>query len=230
MTIRTLKGSDLEPLHRLYSRLAARIANHPRVSLEQFAAELKGFGAGRMEQRTAGMPRRALVATQKGAPVAFASTAVCTEGFWELAAGQGLLRFVFAAPTEQEAAVELIRRATAKIRADGGERPAACVYCGGPRFHNWGCAMVPSAWPWIGHWLSLAGYAPAGSEIRMRRGDPRGAVLAGEEALANANPKYRDEQIRCHKALDRAYRLLKDDARARRHRARAGELGRAGGQ
>lgn len=77
-----------------------------------------------------------------------------------------------------------------------------------------------------GNTRALAGIC----EIRMRRGDPRGAVLAGEEALANANPKYRDEQIRCHKALDRAYRLLKDDARARRHRARAGELGRAGGQ
>ncbi|HOS91899.1 MAG TPA: GNAT family N-acetyltransferase [Armatimonadota bacterium] len=169
MTIRAMKTSDIEPLHRLYSRLAARIPNHPKVSLEQFATELKGFGTGRMEQRTAGAPRRAFVAVRTGLPVAFASTAVCTEGFWELATGQGVLRFVFAPPGEQEACVELIRRATARIRADGGERPMACVYGSGPGFHNWACAMVPSAWPWIGHWLCMAGYAPAGSEIRMRR-------------------------------------------------------------
>ncbi len=58
-------------------------------------------------------------------------------------------------------------------------------------------------------------------EIRMRRRDPRGAVEIGERALMNANPKYRDEQARCHELLSRAYRVLKNRDRASYHRARA---------
>lgn len=61
-------------------------------------------------------------------------------------------------------------------------------------------------------------------EIRMRRRDVRGAIEIGEKALGNANPKYRDELIRCHEMLSRAYRLLKNPERAGHHRARAEEL------
>ena len=57
-------------------------------------------------------------------------------------------------------------------------------------------------------------------EIRMRQGNPRGAVELGERALASANPKYREEQLRCHEMLSRAYRLLKDRARASYHLSR----------
>lgn len=77
-----------------------------------------------------------------------------------------------------------------------------------------------------GNTRALAGIC----EIRLRRRDPRGAVLAGEKGLGNANPKYRDERIRCHEALVRAYRLLKDAKRAAHHRARAEELAAEGGQ
>ena len=63
-------------------------------------------------------------------------------------------------------------------------------------------------------------------EIRMRRRDPRGAAEIGERALGNANPKYRDERIRCHEILSRVYRMLKDRSRAGYHRERAEELKR----
>jgi hypothetical protein len=63
----------------------------------------------------------------------------------------------------------------------------------------------------------------------MRRRDPRGVAEIGEKALGNANPKYRDERIRCHEMLCRAYRLLKDTKRAEHHRAQAKTLNARGG-
>jgi tetratricopeptide (TPR) repeat protein len=55
-------------------------------------------------------------------------------------------------------------------------------------------------------------------EIELIRRQPRRAVQFGEEGLRGANPKYREERLKGHRLLTRAYSLLRDERNSRRHR------------
>ncbi len=168
--VRDMRETDAEALARLYNRLAASIPYHPAVGAEQFAEELEGFAHPEARECSEGAPRRAFVAERAGVPVALAMTCVLTRSHpWDgMVEGRGALRFLLAGPEEEEAARSVIRAATTALGNDGASDPVAMHYVFGPPFHNTGCAMLPAAWPWLGHWLYLEGYGATKSEIRMR--------------------------------------------------------------
>ena len=170
-TFRPLDPSDYGALHRLYTSMSAGIPHHFRVGEEQFSEQLLGYG--RLSAADCVNPglEAAFVAERAGEPIALALTTVLAKQHeWgPMEPGTGILRFLLAPPGAQEQAIAAIRAAQDHLAQVGAHTVLAMHYIFGPVFHNTGCAMLPAAWPWLGHWLFLAGFRARSSEIRLRR-------------------------------------------------------------
>lgn len=174
LTARPLEPRDYGPLHRLYVALADRIPHHPTVTEEQFAEGLLGYGHGDVLPCVDPGAEAAFVVERAGEAVALAlTTVVAKQHHWgPVEPGTGILRFVLAPPDAEEQALAAIGAAKDQLRGCGARALLALHYIYGPLFHNTSCAMLPAAWPWLGHWLFLQGFRVRGSEIRLRRPMP----------------------------------------------------------
>ena len=172
MTIRELLPEDYEALFELYDGLLRLMPEQHAVGYEQFRRDLtRPHYSG---PRDALDPRadRALVAVEQGRAVALVLVGFIAReprGAWEHEApGRGVLRLVLAGPRDEDTARALIREALAGLRRFRPKGYAACLYRFGPRFHHKACARLPSAWPWVGHWLRLEGFEPVNAEVEMQ--------------------------------------------------------------
>jgi len=157
ITIRSISPEDLEPLHQLYSSLADLLPHHPKVGLEQFAAEIVPHNADDAFDPDGSL---SLVAERAGRPVAFASTSFLQGDarHSSLKAGAGVLRFVLASDKDGDACRTVIRAVVAESKARRCLDLRALMAQYGPRFHNYGDCGLSNAWPWIGRALTSEGF------------------------------------------------------------------------
>ena len=174
--IDTLVAEDIEPLHELYNQLVGRVPYHARVRLDQFREDLRpptllekpgvflpAAEIALVARRVSGGAERIVGLVLAGAtqePAKFAP------------AQTGLIRFVLALPTEDEACRLLIRAALEHLRRFSVMRICAMPYWYGAVFYNTGCGRLSGAWPWIGHALTREGFGVLekyGTEVRMRK-------------------------------------------------------------
>ena len=115
-TVRPLAPDDLEPLHELYSSLTDLLPHHPKVGLEQFAAEIVPPVADDAFDPEGNL---SLVAERAGRPVAFASTSFLQADAHRsnMKAGAGVLRFVLAGDKDGDACRTVIRAVVAEAEA-----------------------------------------------------------------------------------------------------------------
>ncbi len=168
MTIRPLEADDLEPLHALYASLSARIPHQPAVGFEQFANDLTAFSTPRAAGGWVEATHRNWVAVDARGPAALALCGVREPGE-DGNRLEGVVRFAFAAERSEEAFRGLLRECVHELESAGAAVIEALPYHYGPRFHNTGCAMLTSVWPWLGHWLAGEGTEAASGEIAMRK-------------------------------------------------------------
>ena len=188
MSIRPLRPSDLEPLHRLYTSLNARLPHSLPVGVEQFAQELTEtrYQEDEFWDRNADS---ALVVEQAGEPVAFvhASFLERDSRYTRLKAGAGQIRFLFCAPEHTAALRRVLRVVTDAARACGCPDFQA-LSGSGPLFHQYGSNGLSNAWPWVGRALvqegfetqgfpALAMYSLLAAAERTRLPLPEGAAL-----------------------------------------------------
>ena len=153
MKIRSLRHSDLEPLHQLYLSLTARMPPHPSVGTEQFANELTTtrFQEDEHWDEDAHLT---LVAERASTPVALIHVSFLTQDarYTSLKAGTGIIRSLYASPEESSALNALLQIAVevAKQR-DCQNLQAFSAYA--PLFHNCGASGLSNALPWIGRAL-----------------------------------------------------------------------------
>ena len=188
MQIRTLRPSDLEPLHTLYLSLTALMPHHLEVGGAQFAQELAAdrYREDEFWDRAADL---ILVAERGGRPVAFlhASFLERDARYTRLKAGTGIVRFLFSPPEDAPSLRALVRVAAEAARARGCvDLQALSNY--GPLFHNCGASGLSNAWPWVGSALlqegfealgrpALAMHCPLERRTRTRLPLPPGAEL-----------------------------------------------------
>jgi GNAT superfamily N-acetyltransferase len=171
MRVRPYEPGDAEEVHALYAGLVAHLPHHRPVTLEQLAAEIltSRHRAGRRQAPEEN--GSALVADHRGRVAAFVRGTYTPVDLndWPETTETGLLEWLVAGPEDEESARAAIRAALAELDRHQPRRVYACAYSFGPTFHNEACAMLPSAWAWLGHWLGLERFAPQHGEIRLRK-------------------------------------------------------------
>ncbi|MEI8196475.1 MAG: GNAT family N-acetyltransferase [Phycisphaerae bacterium] len=174
--IDTLVAEDIEPLHELYNQLVGRAPYHSRVRLAQFREDLQvptfleKPGIFLPAADIALVARRVMSGAERIVGLLLASATQEPAKF--APAHTGMIRFVMAQPSEDEACRLLIRAALEHLRKFAVTRISAMPYWYGPVFYNTGCGRLTGAWPWIGHALTREGFGVLeeyGTEIRMRK-------------------------------------------------------------
>ncbi|MES2465167.1 MAG: GNAT family N-acetyltransferase [Armatimonadota bacterium] len=163
MQIRSLRLTDIEPLHALYKDLTLLMPHQLMVRVEQFAQELTTtrYQEDEFWDRAADLP---LVAERAGQPVAFLHASFLEDNarYRSLKAGTGIIRFLFSAPQDADALRALVKAAVDSARARHcPDLQALSGY--GPLFHNCGASGLSNAWPWVGRVLVQEGFESLGS-------------------------------------------------------------------